>query len=239
MRLRYYPPSNSAPMAQPILRRCWIFPRQGDSAKVRAITPRCDGAPMAQARLACIPEHPLCAVQRSACRRRSEGARWPADQAVNGPADNHLARGLLPRARSVETEGTQARAPARVREGWIDLSSVQSALISAIPSQADRTLIRRGRLPSININAAWVTVWVASARQRKTALCRPSRRMHPPSSRSRRNVGLLAKPVTARQKNRWRGWCGRKNKPLAGYSMSSPDFAPVLLQTSRCQSLQQ
>jgi hypothetical protein len=59
--LRYRGIFNSAPIAQFHLRYHWKFPRAGDSAKVRAITPCSDGATMAHTR-AVVPQLPLCAT---------------------------------------------------------------------------------------------------------------------------------------------------------------------------------
>jgi hypothetical protein len=56
--MRYCPKSNGAPMAQTNLRYHWNFPRAGDSAKERAITPIADRA-FYRARIAL---HSLCAT---------------------------------------------------------------------------------------------------------------------------------------------------------------------------------
>jgi hypothetical protein len=60
--MRHWPKINGAVMAQFHLLHHWKFPRAGDGAKPRAITPMRRGAPMAHnITRARIPEHPLCA----------------------------------------------------------------------------------------------------------------------------------------------------------------------------------
>lgn len=57
--MRHHPQFNGAPMAQVGLRHHWNFPRAGDGANTRAITPLCDGAADGATIAARIPSHPL------------------------------------------------------------------------------------------------------------------------------------------------------------------------------------
>jgi hypothetical protein len=105
MTLRHYPKINGAPMAQTNLRHHWKFPRAGDGAKPRAITPSRNGAAVAQdpSRASGITRYApaaLCLRRRSQAHRYQQAERlFTHDQslAVDIRPGQHGGGGLHPR----------------------------------------------------------------------------------------------------------------------------------------------
>jgi hypothetical protein len=105
--LRYWTNFNGAAIEQFSLRYCWNFPREGDSAKVRAIAPIANGAPMALARaFVTMP-----AMRRAALRlggRRLQGAPLAEINQQAGRGRNMDDREAVLRARQELREADRA-----------------------------------------------------------------------------------------------------------------------------------
>ena len=135
--------SNGAAMAQLNLLHHWNFPRAGDGANPRAITPCTHGAAMAQRRLARASRFTRCAPAALCLRRRSQPHRW-------SPAERDFRRECQPGSHCIEAD--HAHVKAACDQCTNDLLSGTSVLISAIPGWLDRTSICRSSFSGVKIN---------------------------------------------------------------------------------------
>ncbi len=240
MRLRHYPKSNGAPMAQPDLRHHWNFPRAGDGAKPRAIAPSHHGAPMAQTRLARASHHTRYAPPALCLRRRSEPHRWSPCQPIR--TELH-ARAILQKP-TLEVRKARPSAHSHARQGWEELVPLRVILISEISPRCDRASLHLAdHLSNEQLALAAVTIDPTQVFDVATS-CRDSWEEYGKIDRRQRVLaglkinpkpGAATKhgdseiPSDVRQIGTRLGVAVEENHPLRLYSITYPAIAAALL----------